>query len=284
MLPLLAALASGTAFALMQVVLKRHAAHSHPFLLPSLIGLLAPVWAALFIGTHASGALTYNFAPGALLYPLLWAVCTVSTTTILVWLLRSFSLTEVTGYKKALLTLGALGADIAVFHLKFPAAKLAAIGLLLVGALGLSHTRSRLPNLREALVLLVWCGLMTAQIVFYKEGLQQQHHVLSNTIIAQFMSAVMYSALNFLPNIGNHSKPPLSLTLPLLACALAGTLLEGFAYAGLPLAAVMLLTILPATLFAAHDLWRGDLPRHARTYGALAAIAAGFILLILDRL
>lgn len=284
MVPLLAALASGTAFALMQLVLKRHAAHSHPLLLPSLLGLLAPVWALLFIVTHATGTLTYNLTPGALLYPLLWALCTVTTTTILVWLLRSFSLTEVTGYKKALLTLGALGADITVFHQKFPAIKLAAIGLLLAGALGLSHTRSRMPTWREALVLLLWCGLMTAQITFYKEGLLQQPHVLSNSILAQFFSTVMYSAFNFMPGMRQLKRPPLSLTLPLLACALTGTLLEGFGYAGLTLAAVMLLTILPATLFAAHDLWRGELPRQFRTYGALGAIAAGFALLIFSRL
>lgn len=283
MLPLLAALASGTAFALMQVVLKQHTAqHSHPFLLPSLIGLLAPVWAALFIITQATGALTYNLNPGALLYPALWAVCTVTTTTILVWLLKSFSLSELAGYKKGLITIGALAADMAVFHQKFPLAKLAAIALLLAGALGLSHTRSRFPRWQEGLVLLFWCGLMTLQITFYKEGQQLQPDVLSNTILAQFMSALLYGLFNLAPGMRHSPRPPFRLVLPLLACALAGTLLEGFAYAGLPLAAVMVLTILPATLFAAHDLWRGDLPRAPRSYAALLALALGFLLLILS--
>ena len=76
-------------------------------------------------------------------------------------------------------------------------------------------------------------------------------------------------------------KTPFRLTkaLPLLAVAFTGVVIEGFAYASLPLAVVILITMSGAALFAVYDLATRDLPLTRRTSLALSAIALGFMLL-----
>lgn len=282
MIPLLAALSSGLAFTALQVLFKRHTSPKlTPLALPALLGLMAPLWATLLATTHSHHLLTYTLTPQALLYPALWAFTTVATTTTLVWLLARLSLTEVAGYRKALITLGALTSDVLVFATNFPALKLAAIALLLTGAIMLGKTRHRLPTRAEALVLIAWCSALTLQITCYKKGVLAQPEVLSHTILAQLFAATLYALLWLLPSVRKAPLPGLPLILAMLACAFMGDALEGFAYKNLPLAAVMLLTILPATLFAAHDLWRRDLPLTRKSLAALAALLTGFTLLML---
>lgn len=285
MLPILAALASGTAFALMQLIMKRHTtATSTPFLTPAFFGMLTPFWLLMLAGNGTLHTLAFNLTPSGLLYPALWASVTVTSTCLLVWLFRTFSLTELAGYRKALITLGALVADVLVFAIAFPVPELLAIALLLAGALMLSHSRARLPSPAQFGVLVFWCGIMTMQIMFYKEGLAHQSGVLANTILMQLTSSSIYACLWLMPRVrAQAAKLPLPAMALMLACNLAGTLLEGFAYKGLPLAVLIVLTILPSTLFAAHDLWHGHLPRHPRSYTALAILAAGLMLLILTK-
>lgn len=285
MLPILAALISGTVFALSQLVMKRYTTPTtHPLFMPAYYGLLAPVWLAGLLISGSFGALTFNFTPSGMVYPLLWATVTVMSTCTLMWLFKTFSLTELTGYRKALITLGALAMDVTVFHLIFPVPELLSIALILTGALLLSRSRSRLPTLAEFGILVIWCSIMTAQITFYKEGQHHQSSILANTVIMQLVSSTIYAAFWLLPSLRNAIKAiPASHVAFMLGCNLIGTLLEGFAYAGLPLAALMVLTILPSTLFAAHDLWRGHLPRHPRSYIALAILALGLILLMFTK-
>lgn len=285
LLPILAALTSGTVFALMQLIMKRHTTQeTHPLFMPAYFGILAPVWLIGGLASGAAGALSFNLTFSGLLYPVLWAVVTVASTCTLVWLFKTYSLTELTGYRKALITLGALIMDVTVFHLIFPLPEIAAITALLIGALMLSKSRSRLPSPAEFGILIVWCSIMTAQITFYKEGQTHQTSVLANTILMQFLSSTMYACFWLLPSLRNSVKHiPLSHLAMLLGTNLVGTLLEGFAYNGLPLAVLMVLTILPSTLFAAHDLWHGHLPRHPRSYTALAILAFGLILLMLTK-
>ena len=285
---LLAALASGVAFALYQITIKRlHGAVGtlHPLAIPAWLGLLAPFWLAVFMATQGEGA--YVLTPEALRWPLAWAACSMLSTTGLVWLLRSFSLSEVAGYKKALITLGALGMDIALFGLHFPLFTLLAIALLLGGALGLSSARNRIPSKAEWLVIALWCAVLVVQITLYKYGQRLQPSVLAHTVLAQLFVTVGYALLWLLPAIRRQATggmvPPLRLIAALWACMLAGTLLEGFAYAGLPLALVLVVTMLPAALMAAHDLWRGDLPRTPKAWLALGALAAGFMALMLGK-
>lgn len=288
MLPILAALASGTLFAGQQLIMRRYTdTAASPLIIPAQFGLVFPFWLLLWAGTSTTGTLTFNLAPGTLVYPLLWGFVTISATTTLVWLFRKFSLTELAGYRKALITLGALLMDITLFHLSFPPAEIAAITLLLFGALLLSHSRSRLPSLQEAGILIIWCSIMTLQISLYKEGQQHQTGVLANAILMQTVSSAVCAGLWLAPALRQRRAQGQAILLPtlpllgMLACNLAGTLLEGFAYAGLPLAVVMVLTILPATLFAAHDLVSGHLPRKPRTFAALGVLALGLLLLAL---
>jgi drug/metabolite transporter (DMT)-like permease len=285
MLPILAALTSGTCFAIMQLMMKRHTTQtSHPFLTPAFFGLLTPFWLLMLAGNGTLHSLTFNLTPMGLLYPALWAAVTVTSTCILVWLFRTFSLTELTGYRKALITLGALVSDVLIFAIAFPLPELVAIALLLTGALLLSRSRSRLPSLAEFAILVGWCSVMTIQITFYKEGQHHQSSVLANTILMQLTSSAIYASMWLLPQVRRQAaKLPWQAIAVMLACNIAGTLLEGFAYAGLPLAALMVLTILPSTLFAAHDLWHGHLPRHPRSYVALAILALGLILLMFTK-
>lgn len=282
LIPILAALISGTCFALMQVAMKRLTTpNAHPFALLHLMGYLFPLWAGLFIFTHASGLLTYTLTPQALVFPVGWAIMATTTSTIMLFLFRKFSLTEMMGYRKALVTLGALGIDILLFAQHFPPLKLASIGFLLAGAVALSHSCKRLPTLRESGILLIWCSLFVVQITLYKEGLQHQPDILANAILAQMSSTLIYAVMG----VATPASSPASGLNPwwafaMVALAFAGTAIEGFAYGGLPLAVVMLLTILPGTLFAAHDLWHGHIARSPRAFAALAALATGFALLI----
>lgn len=294
-LPLLgitAATLSGIAFALYQIMIKRlqrempaeqaeRAGTFDAFAIPRLLGFLLPFWLALGLAAWQTEWLSFNITAEALRWPLAWAVCTVLSTTVLVWLLGRFSLAEVAGYKKALITLGAVLVDIWLFGLGFPLLTLAAIALLLSGALGLSKARNRLPTRLEWGVIGVWCTVLVVQISLYKYGLQQQPQVLAHTVIAQTFAASLYALLWLVPHIKNLKLPPLRLIVPLWLAVLAGTMLEGFAYAGLPLALVLVVTMLPAALMAGHDLWRGDLPTSGRTWVALAALAAGFFVLVL---
>jgi hypothetical protein len=286
----LAALGSGLAFALYQITIKRmHGAKAvargkpvspHPLEIPSWLGLLFPFWALALLASWQSEALTFNLTWDALRWPLAWAVCTVVSTTGLVWLLRWFSLAEVAGYKKALITLGALAVDMGVFGLHFPLFTLLAIALLLGGALGLSSARNRLPKPYEWGVILLWCGVLVLQIALYKYGLQQQPQVLAHTLLAQTFATLAYAALWLIPAIRRQPTPKYAHILAFWGAALAGTLLEGFAYAGLPLALVLVVTMLPAALMAGHDVWRGDLPKAPSTWAALTLLALGFALLV----
>lgn len=279
-----AALTSGLAFTGLQIILKHHARpETSPLALPAYMGLLAPIWITLLFVTQSNHLLSFNFEPTALAYPIGWAICTVSTTCLLTWLLGQFSLTEVTGYKKALITLGALMADIFVFNITFQLLKLAAIGFLLFAALTLSKTRNRTPTLNEFFILLLWCTLLTLQITLYRMGQLHQPEVFSLTILAQTAATIIYAFLWTLPSVYAGPKFSLPGIFGVLTCAFVGVSLEGFAYAELPLSVVMLLTILPATLFAAHDLYRKDLTFTAPTARALAALAAGILMLFLAR-
>lgn len=278
-LPLIAAIVSGLCFTLLGILIKRNtSAGASPFILPSWLALLFPVWAGAFIVSHATGQLHFNLTPSALLWPLLWAACTVTTTTLLVWLLQSLSLTEVAGYKKALLTLLASGADIFLFQTVFPYATVAALACILVGSLILGHVRNSVPNLRQGLALVGWCVIITAQVSAYKYGQNFQPDVLAFTVLAQGSSSFLYTLLWLLPSVKNT---PFKLTqaLPLLAVAFTGVAIEGFAYKALPLAVVILITMSGAALFAVYDLATRDLPLTKRTALALAAIALGFMLL-----
>lgn len=278
--PLFAAILSGFCFTLLGILLKRNTtATQSPFILPSWLALLFPVWCVLFIGTQATHTLTFNLSSSALIWPAIWAICTVSTTTILVWLLQSLSLTEVAGYKKALLTLMASAADIFIFHTAFPIITISALICLLCGSLLLGHARHKLPNKKQALALIAWCTILTLQITAYKQGQMHQTAILSHTILAQSMSTFLYTLLWLTPSVRNTPFKLLP-ALPLLAVAFTGVMIEGFAYAALPLAVVILVTMSGAALFAIHDLYTRELPRTRRSYIALTAIAAGFLLLI----
>jgi hypothetical protein len=285
LIPLLAAFGSGIAFALLQIAYKRAlpslgGAQANPLLLPSWLGILAPFWALLMLLCHTTGWLTFNLSFQALVWPFLWAICSVISTTGLVWLLRNFSLSEVAGYKKALITLGAAGVDILVFNVQFPWLTALAVAILLGGSLGLSGSRNRLPTRQEWLIICLWCAVLTIQITLYKTSLQHQPHVLSNTILAQGLVTLGYAALWALPHLRHQPTPPPRLLLPILAFLIIGVLLEGFAYAGLPLAVVLVVTILPAALMSAHDLWQGHLPATRRTALSLLALLSGFVLLL----
>lgn len=282
MLPLLAALTSGLAFTVLQITFKRHVSNTlTPLALPAFLTFLCPIWATLFILSHSHHLLFFNLSPNALIFPIFWATCTVTTTTLLVWLLSQFSLTEVAGYKKALITLGAISSDLLVFATNFPLLKLVAIGLILAAALTLGHTRQRLPTLKEWAILLIWCTLLTIQITLYKQGLSKQPEVLSHTILAQFFATALYGLFWLSPAVAHQYFPKITVIYTILTCAFIGVLLEGFAYAGLPLAVVMVVTILPATLFAAHDLYSGTLIKSPKTFSALAMLALGFIFLLI---
>jgi hypothetical protein len=290
-LGLFAALASGVAFALYQITIKRaHGAAAkplHALAIPSWLGLLFPLWGVAFLSTQAHGVLAFNLTLEALRWPMGWAACTILTTTGLVWLLRTFSLSEVAGYKKALITLGAAATDVLVFGTHFPTLTLLAIGLLLGGALGLSGARNRLPTRTEWLIIGLWCAVLVLQISLYKYGQQQQllggGSIMAHTVLAQMFATGGYAALWLLPTIRAQPLPRPALILSLWACVLAGTVLEGFAYAGLPLALVLVVTMLPAALMAAHDLWRGDLPRSPKVWASLGVLVAGFLVLIVGK-
>lgn len=281
MLAIFAAIASGLCFTLLSILLKRNtSAGANPLILPSWLAMLFPVWCLIFIVSHATGTLTYNITPTNLMWPLLWAACTVTTTTILVWLLQSLSLTEVAGYKKALLTILASGADIFIFQTTFPLATVLAIAFILFGSIGLGQARHQLPSPIQAAAIISWCLIITLQVTAYKQGQLFQSSVLAHTVIAQSFSTGLYSLLWALPSIQRTPFPALGKITPLLAVAMLGVLMEGFAYAGLPIAVVIILTMSGAALFAVHDLWHRDLPRTPRTYLALTAITLGFLLLV----
>jgi hypothetical protein len=282
--PILITLLSGVAFATMQILFKRNqGATDLPFLLPSWFAFLFPLWLVAFVVGRASGTVPFELGQDALKWPLMWAFCTVSTTTVLAYFLARFSLSEVLGYKKALLTLGALLADVLIFKTAIALPTLGAIGLILAAATLLSRVRAQLPSARQVVILCAWCVLLTAQISFYKQGQGYQPYVLSYTIVAQLMATGLYSLLWLLPVV-RRQQLGLWRVAPVLGCVLVAVLLEGYGYANLPLAVVMLLTMVPATLFAVHDLWHGDLPRSGRTWLALGMLAAGFALLILKPL
>lgn len=278
--PLVAAVGSGFCFAGMQVIFRLEAGRMGVLGLPMLLAMLLPIWVALLGGLVQVGAVIVNWDWAALRWPLGWAVCTVTTTTGLVWLLGRFSLSEVTGYKKALLTLGAAGVDVVVFGTPIGPTVWLAMALLLGAALGLSHARSRMPTLREWGVIGCWCVVLVVQISLYKQGQKLQPSVLAHTLVAQCLAAGLYALLWLLPSVRRQVPPAGWVVAVLLGLALVGTLLEGFGYAGLPLSVVLLATLLPAALMSAYDLHSGGLPWTWRVGVSLAALLGGFGLLL----
>lgn len=284
LIPLIAAVVSGLCFTALGILLKRNTSSgANPLILPSWLALLFPIWCLTFVTSHATGGLTFNLGMDALKWPFLWALCTVSTTTLLVWLLQSLSLTEVAGYKKALLTLLASGADIFIFHTAFPIITISALVFILIGSIGIGSARHKLPNLYQAAAIVGWCCILTLQISAYKQGQLYQPSTMSHTVLAQGIATFFYSLLWLVPAINKQGLPRITKAAPILAVAFTGVVMEGFAYAALPLAVVILVTMSGAALFAVHDLWNGDLPRTKRSFAALAAIAVGFLLLVLPK-
>lgn len=283
----LAALGSGFCFALMQIVFQKtyreQGVGGNPLALARLLGLLFPVWVAVLWGGFESGAPAVHWGAEALRWAIIWAVCSALTTTGLVWLLGRFSLSEVTAYKKALLTAGALAADMLIFKVGMSWQLLLAVGLLLGASLGLSGARSRLPTRAEWAVMLVWCGVLVLQVTAYKTGQGMQPSVLAFTVLAQALVTGIYALLWLIPAVRRIPVPREGVVLLIVGLVGVGTLVEGFAYKALPLSVVLLATLAPAALMSAHDLWRGLLPRNARVGVSLAALAGGFLVLILGR-
>lgn len=294
MSPLVAALTCTLAYTVMNILFKRHTGSGGGALqLTAWLGLLAPIWAlALGLGT-ATHLLTLPESPAYWALSALWAVLLPATTLLMLHLLQTLSLSEVTSARKALVTLMALGVDVLLFHTTFPLPVLLAITVITGAALSLpapptvlKSTASR-PSLPVRLALLVGLSLLfTLQLWAYKKALTFQPDLLSHIISVKLLAALACLPLFLLPAArpaGSRGPRNLPLLLGVIAAYLVGSVSEGYALQGLPLTILIAATTATAALMAAHDLWRKDLPRTRETAALLALIFAGFALLALAR-
>lgn len=296
---MLAGILSVVAYSLMQLLFKRSGKPGHggtgganPLVLTAWLGLMAPLWLLLLGVGLPTGLLALELSTPYLAYTFAWAGLSVGTMLLMIVILQRVSLTEFTAYRKALVTAGALAADALIFGTTFSPLKLLAIGVVLAASLGLSVSAQPEPlptkrgkknsptpaSLKQTLLLMGLLGIaMTVQMVVYKRALELQPDLASHVFLAKGIAAVMSLALFALPAIRKAPAPAgLGFIFAIIACFFVGSVFEAAAIKHLPLTVVMILSMVAATAFAAHDLWRGDLPRKPRTFIFIILVFAGF--------
>ena len=131
------------------------------------------------------------------------------------------------------------------------------------------------------LILAVWCGVVVLQLSFYKRGLLAQPDVLSYAVLAQGLAALCFAGLWARQDVrAALGGMPWRWVSVLLGCVFLGNVMEGFAYKSLPMALVLVVTLLPATLLGAYDLWRGHVRMGRASVLGFGLILAGFLLLL----
>ena len=299
MIFMLAGILSVVAYSLMQLLFKRSGAPGRggtggadPLVLTAWLGLMAPLWLLLLGVGLPTGLLALELSTPYLLYTFAWAALSVGTMLLMIVILQRVSLTEFTAYRKALVTAGALAADALIFGIMFSPLKLLAIGTVLAASLGLSLSAQPEPipakrgkkkaqpsaNLKQTLLLMGLLGVaMTIQMVVYKRALELQPDLASHVFLAKGLAAIMSLALFAVPAVRNAPAPAgLGFIFAIIGCFFIGSVFEAAAIKHLPLTVVMILSMVAATAFAAHDLWRGDLPRKPRIFIFIGLVFAGF--------
>jgi hypothetical protein len=277
-----AAMVCVLAYTGMGVLFKRHASNGGGALeLTAWLGVLAPLWLLLLGLGVPTQLLVLPHEPAYWMWTLVWAVLLPGTTLLMVQMLKTFSLSELTAGRKALVTLLAVGVDMALLHTPLRPSTLLAIGVITVAALSLPGAPKvkrvkRLPLLDRAAMLAGLALLLTVQLFAYKKALGYQPDLASHIVVAKLIAALCCLPLGvFVKGKG----PGVWLALGVVGCYLVGSIAEGAALRGLPLSVLVATTTATAALMAAHDLWKKDLPSSPKTYGLLGVILAGFIML-----
>lgn len=285
---LLAGFASALAYTLMQIVFKRASPNASAVALTAWLGLLLPVWAlTLGIGL-SSHLLVLTLTPAYVGLTALWAILATATMALLIALIQRLSLTGLTAYRKAFITLIALAVDVLWLGLIPTPFKLAAIALILWGSINLGRPpskvlkfmRPRTPPLTQLLWVFGFSAVFTFQAYVYKWALALQPDLVSHVVFAKALMALASLALWTLPQVRAHPLPVGKRSLlGVVTLFFIGSLLEGSALRTLAVSDLVVVSMVPAALLTLHDLWHRDLPATRATWLALAAIFGGFALL-----
>ncbi|HEX2858786.1 MAG TPA: hypothetical protein VHP58_01095 [Alphaproteobacteria bacterium] len=281
---MLAALVCVGAYTAMNILFKRHAGAGGGALhLTAWLGLLAPLW-GLLLGLGApTHLLVLPPAPAYYAWCLLWALLLPGTTLLMVHLLKTLSLSELTSARKALVTLLAVGVDYFLLGTTFTVPLLLAVGVITVAALNLPAPPRKkikpLPLRVRTVWLLLLAALFTLQLLAYKRALAYQPDLVSHIVVIKLAAALCCLPLFFFMGKGPKQRPAAGLILGVVVCYFVGSVAEGYALRGLPLTVLVAITTATAALMALHDLIRKDLPRTGEAFAMLALIFAGFALL-----
>jgi drug/metabolite transporter (DMT)-like permease len=271
------------AYTAMNVLFKRHTHNGGGAVsLTAWLGLLAPLWLLVLALGTPTHLLVIPHESAYWLWSAVWAILLPGTTLLMVHLLKTLSLSELTAARKALVTLLAVGVDFFVLATPLRWTTLLAIGVITVAALSLPAPPvrklvQRLPLRERAAWLGLLALLFTLQLTAYKKALLYQPDLASHIVIVKALAALACLPLFAFERTGK--APPLRLALGVIGCYFLGSVSEGYALQGLPLSVLVAVTTATAALMAAHDLWKKDLPRSFKTYGLLGVILAGFVLL-----
>jgi drug/metabolite transporter (DMT)-like permease len=285
---LLSGIGSAFAYTLMQILFKRGSPRASPLALTAWLGLLLPVWAAILWFGTATHLLVLTLTPAYLSATVLWALLSTATLALLIALIQRLSLTGLTAYRKAFITLIALTVDTFYLGQAPTLPKLAAIALILACSINLGRPsakatrfiKPRTPPLTQLLWVFGFSVLFTAQTYAYRYALALQPDLVSHVVFAKTLMAAFSLALWALPQTREHKLPVGNRRmLAIVACFFMGSLLEGVALRTLSVSVIAATTLVSAAIFTAHDLWHRDLPRTRATWLALVGIFAGFALL-----
>jgi drug/metabolite transporter (DMT)-like permease len=293
--PIAAGIISIVAYSLMQLLFKRSGSANKggadALTLTAWLGLMAPLWLFVLAVGLPSGLLVLDFSGVYLAYVSGWAAFSVATMLMMIYILQRISLTEFTAYRKALVTAGVLLADGVVLHEHFSTASLAAIAFIVACSMGLgagqfntSKTKKTLKKQPKNLSVWATFGFMLAlamamslQMLVYKQAVLLQPDVLSHVFLAKALAAIISLGLFAVPRVRKAGRPAsIKLIFGVIICFFIGSVFEAAAIKHLPLTLVMILSLVAAAAFAAHDVWRKDLPRTWRTGGLIAGIFLGF--------
>ncbi len=278
--------ASALAYTAMQILFKRSAAYSgNPVVLTAWWGLLLPIWLGVLVLGVQMHLFVVNWSTPYVLWAVTWAVLATGSLTLMIWLIQRLGLVEMTAYRKAFAVAIALSVDVLWLGVSFNPMTIAAMALILAGALMLSAQDgwpSGADLLRRLFATALLAALLTVQLYVYKEALTYQTDVLAHVFVTKAMISILGLGLWVFPTVYRAPRPASwGLIGAMVVCFIIASITEGYALQGLPTTLVILTSIVAAACFTAYDAWNGDIAATRRSWLAVTAVLSGFAILAL---
>lgn len=280
--PIVSAIISVTAYMLMQMVFKR-AGGVHPLALTAWVGCLLPVWVGVLALGLPSHLLVFEPSAAYFAWTGLWALLGVGSMGLLLVLIQKLALAELAAYRKVFTLLLVGLADVLLVGEVFSPAKLAVLGMVLVGSVLLTGERKQVGPFPwvEVATVAGLCALMAVQLYAYKRALALQPDVLSHIAFAKAVFAVVSLGMLAVPEVRKGSgSVGVGVMVAVSGLFFVGSVMEGFALKELSMAVVVATGLGMAGVFALHDLVRGDMPATPRALVGVGLVLAGMALLV----